>query len=110
MSSRSPDTRAASVWRRAAAIWPRPMILLATTGVLAWEAASPGAPVRSVATIGDLAQSLVGINEASGSASVPAVAAASPSPTPLAPAPRRVLRVAVDPNNYPFSDDRLRGF
>jgi hypothetical protein len=86
------------------------MILLATTGLLAWEAASPGAPLRSAASIGDLARDLIGASEATTTSPAP------PSPTAPDAAPdaalegRGVPRVAADPNNYPFRDDKLRGF
>jgi mxaJ protein len=32
------------------------------------------------------------------------------TPTEVAPAPHRVIRVAADPNNLPFTNDRLEGF
>src|SRR5258705_1334750 len=101
MSSRSPDGHPTGRLRRAAAIWPRPMILLATTGLLAWEAASPGAPLRSAASIGDLARHLIRGSEATTTSPAP------PSPTapPTALEGRRVLRVAVDPDNHPLSHD-----
>ena len=52
-------------WRRAAAAGPRLMILVATTGILTWEAVSPGAPLRFVASIGHLARHWVGISDSS---------------------------------------------